>query len=316
LNAMILLGLNIIESYENIKNKKTKKVKTKLHLDFCNNYNFTNKKFDVNKEQSFLSFFVLLFKEIDSIFEQIKYISSEITFKLYIEVLKMINAIKFEDFDKYEEYAFNYISNALDLLKDDKNKKEENANKEDNAEIIKIDESKKYNYLVYLIGAFSYIEVLNEEHYNHITEEIEKLCEQLPKQNERCLLMLKCINFYCNENEADTNKILELFSKAKKYAIYSMINPENTILFVHILNEYFRLDGFIKCLDKTIKINDIEEIIETIETYLNNMKRENKDINMIKYIENYYNNTINTIKMRQKDRKGKIYKLIANLKFD
>lgn len=128
--------------------------------------------------------------------------------------------------------------------------------------------------------------------------------------------MLKCINFYCNENEADTNKILELFSKAKKYAIYSMINPENTILFVHILNEYFRLDGFIKCLDKTIKINDIEEIIETIETYLNNMKRENKDINMIKYIENYYNNTINTIKMRQKDRKGKIYKLIANLKFD
>ena len=316
LNAMILLGLNIIESYENIKNKKTKKVKTKLHLDFCNNYNFTNKKFDINKERSFLSFFVLLFKEIDSIFEQIKYISSEITFKLYIEVLKMINAIKFEDFDKYEEYAFNYISNALDLLKDDKNKKEENANKEDNAEIIKIDASKKYNYLVYLIGAFSYIEVLNEEHYNHITEEIEKLCEQLPKQNERCLLMLKCINFYCNENEADTNKILELFSKAKKYAIYSMINPENTILFVHILNEYFRLDGFIKCLDKTIKINDIEEIIETIETYLNNMKRENKDINMIKYIENYYNNTINTIKMRQKDRKGKIYKLIANLKFD
>ena len=121
---------------------------------------------------------------------------------------------------------------------------------------------------------------------------------------------------YCNENEADTNKILNLFSKAKKYAIYSMINPENTILFVYILNEYFRLDGFIKCLDKTIKINDIEEIIETIETYLNNLKKENKDLNMIKYIENYYNNTINAIKMRQKDRKGKIYKLISNLKFD
>ena len=121
---------------------------------------------------------------------------------------------------------------------------------------------------------------------------------------------------YCNENEADTNKILNLFSKAKKYAIYSMINPENTILFVYILNEYFRLDGFIKCLDKTIKINDIEEIIETIETYLNNLKKENKYLIMIKDIENYYNNTINAIKMRQKDRKGKIYKLISNLKFD
>ena len=316
LNAMFLLGLNIIESYDSIKNKKNKKENTKLHLYFCNNYNFNNNKFDINKEETFLSFFILLFKEIDSIFEHIKYISSEDTFKLYIECLKMINTIKFEDFDKYEEYAYNYINQALDLLKDEKNKKDENMNNEDKVEIITIDINKKYECLTYLIGAFSYMEIFTEKHYNQITEDIEKICDQLPKQNERCLLMLKCINMYCNENEADTNKILDLFSKAKKYAIYSMINPENTILFVYILNEYFRLDGFIKCLDKTIKINDIEEIIETIETYLNNLKKENKDLNMIKYIENYYNNTINAIKMRQKDRKGKIYKLISNLKFD
>ena len=68
--------------------------------------------------------------------------------------------------------------------------------------------------------------------------------------------------------ETDINKILELFSKAKKYAIYSMINPENTILFVYILNEYIRLDGYIKDFDKTVKIDDIEEIIETIDNYL------------------------------------------------
>ena len=160
------------------------------------------------------------------------------------------------------------------------------------------------------------MDIFTEEHYNLIRENIVKICEQIPKRNEQCLLMLKCLNLYCNEMETDTNKILELFSKAKKYAIYSMINPENTILFVYILNEYLRLDGYIKDFDKTVKIDDIEEIIETIDNYLSTMKKENKEPKMIQYIENYYNNTIETIKIKQKNQKGKIYKLISNLKFN
>ena len=127
--------------------------------------------------------------------------------------------------------------------------------------------------------------------------------------------MLKCLNLYCNEIEIDINKILDLFSKAKKYAVYSMINPENTILYVYILNEYIRLDGYIKDFDKSVKINDIEETIETIENYLTNMKNENKDSKMIKHIEDYYNNTIERIKII-KNKKEKNYKLITNLKLN
>jgi len=309
LNALFLLGLNIIESYENqIKNKNNKLKKTQYHLDFCNNYNFTNKKFNIKKEESFLPFFLSLFKEIDSIFEIIKSISIEDTFKLYIECSKMINAVKFQDIDKYEDYAYIYINKALDILKGEKQK---NDDKEEN---IDIDINKKFDYLTYLIGVLSYMDIYTEDHYNLICENIEKLCEQLPKRNEQSLLMLKCLNLYCTDMEVDTNKILDLFSKAKKYAVYSMINPENTILFVYILNEYIRLDGYIKDFDKTVKINDIQEIIETIENYLTNMKNENKDPKMIKHIEDYYNRTIETIKIIQKNKKGKNYKLISNLK--
>ena len=93
-----------------------------------------------------------------------------------------------------------------------------------------------------------------------------------------------------------------------------MINPENTILFVHILNEYLRLDGFIKDFDKTVKIEDFKEIIETIENYLTNMKNEKKDSKMINYIENYYNNTIEKIKIIKNNKEEKNYKLITNLK--
>ena len=317
LNALFLLSLNIGESYDNIiKNKDNKQKKIPLHLDFCNNYNFKNKNFNIKKEETFLPFYTSYFKEIDSIFEHIKYISSEDLFKLYIECVKTINAIKFEDIDKYEDYAYIYINKAIDLLNGEKIKKEENANKEDNIDINILDINKKYDLLVYLIGVVSYIVIFTEPHYNSIRENIEKICEQMPKQNEKCLLMLKCLNLYCNEIEVDTNKLLDLFSKAKKYAIYSMINPENTILFVYILNEYLRLDGYIESFDKTVKINDVEEIIETIDNYLTNLKKENKDSKMIKSIEDYYKNTIEIIKIRKKNKKGKIYKLISNLKFD
>ena len=158
------------------------------------------------------------------------------------------------------------------------------------------------------------MDIFTDEHFIQICEDLEKISEGLIKRKEQCMSMLRCINLYCNEMEEDTNKILELFQKAKKYAVYSMTNPENTILFVKILNEYVRLDGIIKDFDKTVKVNDVEEIIETINNYLITMKNENKDPKMIKYIEDYYNNTIETIKIKKGEKKEKLYKLISGLK--
>ena len=160
------------------------------------------------------------------------------------------------------------------------------------------------------------MDIFTEEHFAGICKDIEQLGEKLMKRKEQCLIMLKCINLYCNEVEEDTNKIIELFSRAKKYAVYSMTNPENTILFVKILNEYLRIDGYIKDFDKTVKANDVEEIFETINNYLITMKNENKDLEMIKKIEDYYNNTIEFIKNRKAEKNGKVYKLISNLKID
>ena len=160
------------------------------------------------------------------------------------------------------------------------------------------------------------MDIFDEKHFSSICDDLEKISEGLVKRNEQCLSMLKCINLYCNEVEEDINKIVELFSKAKKYAVYSMTNPENTILFIKILNEYLRLDGIIKDLDKSIKINDVEEIIETIKNYLITLKTENKDQNLIKKIEDYYNNTIDTIIKRKGEKNGKLYKLISSLKIN
>ena len=82
-------------------------------------------------------------------------------------------------------------------------------------ELIKLELNKKYDCLTYLIGVVSYMNIFTEEHYNLIRENIEKLCDQLSKRNKQSILMLKCLNLYCNEIEVDSNKILDIFSKGK-----------------------------------------------------------------------------------------------------
>ena len=316
INCLCLLGLNVSETYDNIINNKNNESKKKqIQLDFCNNYNFNNKKFNIKNEDTFFPFYQLLFKEINSVFELIKPLSLERALKLYIQCSQMVNGIKFDDIDKYEIYAFEYINNAILILKNStkKENKDENKDKDSNTteEVEIIEENKKFKYLTNIIGSVSTMDIFNDEHFSSVYQDLEKMSEGVLKRSEQCLLMLRCINLYCNEVEEDTNKILELFVKAKKYAVYSMTNPENTILFIYILNEYLRLDGVIKDFDKTVKVNDVEDIIETINNYLITMKNENKDPEMIKKIEDYYNNTIDCIKKRKGDKK---YKLISTLK--
>ena len=323
LNRLCLFGLNISEAYNFMVNKgKSKHKKSQVHIDFCNNFTFNKGKLKINKEQTFFPFYKLLFKEINSAFDIIKPLSIETTLKLYIQCSQMVNGLKFEDIDPYEIYAYDFINKAILILKFKGNKDEKkDSNTPDSNQINKdaedieiIDENKRFIYLTNIIAAVSTMDIYNDEHFNSICDDLEKMSEGLMKRKEQCLSMLRCINLYCNNVEEDTNKILELFQKAKKYAVYSMTNPENTILFVYILNEYVRLDGIIKDFDKTIRVNDVEEIIETINNYIFNMKSENKDPKMIKQIEDYYNNTIGSIKEKKNSKNDKVYKLISSLK--
>ena len=106
--------------------------------------------------------------------------------------------------------------------------------------------------------------------------------------------------------------------KAKKTAVFAMTNPENTILFIYILNEYLRYDGIVEDFDKIVKIEDVNEIIEAINNYLMSLKADNKDKKTINRIDNYYKNTknlINSLKNNQ-DKENKFYKLFMKINFD
>ena len=148
INCLCLLGLNISETYDNITNEENKESKKRqIHIDFCNNFNFNNKKLNIKKEDSFFPFYQSLFKEINSIFEIIKPISIELSLKLYIQCSQMVNGIKFEDIDKYEIFSYEFINNAILILKNNQKKEDPKTDnkKNDNKKVDdkKVDDNKK-----------------------------------------------------------------------------------------------------------------------------------------------------------------------------
>ena len=185
----------------------------------------------------------------------------------------------------------------------------------------KIEQKDKYDFLTYFIGTFLTIKILNKENYNKISAQILKIADKINKKNEQCLSYLNCSKLYFNETNKDIDKISELLKKAKKTAVYAMTNPENTILFIHILIEYLRYDGIIEDFDKIVKADDINEIIEAINNYLMSLKSENKDKETVVRIENYYKNALNLIKIiKDKQTKEKnenrLYKLFGNINIE
>lgn len=133
--------------------------------------------------------------------------------------------------------------------------------------------------------------------------------------------MINCSKLYYNESNKDINKIIELLNKAKKTAVYAMTNPENTILFINILNEYLKYDGIIENFDQIAKADDVSEIIEAINNYLTSLLSENNNNKKtISKIENYYKNTKELIKLRKinnnKDKENKYFKLFEKINLE
>ena len=319
INALILIGYSILESYLNsVTNEENKKRNTKIHKDFCSRYNLD--KFNIKEPESFSDFYQSLIKEITTSLSSLSNFSSNMTFKLYCQIILLLNKL-----------ALSFNTNIKTQDKESKEDKNQNNIKlyEDNIlsfinQILslftegKIEQKNKYEYITYFIGCISDIKTIDKENLIKISEKIIKIIDKIPKKNEQCLSYINSSKLYFNEINKDINKISELLKKSRKTAVFAMTNPENAILFIYILNEYLRYDGLVEDFDKIVKIEDINEIIEAINNYLMALKSENNDKNTIKRIDNYYKNTknlINSLKNKQ-ENENKFYKLFSKINFE
>ena len=310
INSLLLIGYSLNEAYLNninLNNEENKNKKTQIHKEFCNKYNID--KFENNNIEKYWEFYQLLIKEIDTNLSKLKIISPEISYKLYLQCILLINKICFnfnnknennDNKNNYEETLLIYINKILSMFT--------------NGEINTKD---KLDLLINLIGNICSLTILSKDNLIKIATKIEKICDKINKKNEQCLSLINSSKLYYNDINKDLNKVIELLNKAKKTAVYAMTNPENTILFIYILNEYIRYDDKIEDFDKIAKVDDINEIIEAINNYLMSLKSENNDKTVINKIENYYKSTIDLIKSKKlNNTENKYFKLFEKVNLD
>ena len=310
INSLLLIGYSLNEAYLNninLNNEENKNKKTQIHKEFCNKYNID--KFENNNIEKYWEFYQLLIKEIDTNLSKLKIISPEISYKLYLQCILLINKIGFnfnnknennDNKNNYEETLLIYINKILSMYT--------------NGEINMKD---KLDLLINLIGNICSLTILSKDNLIKIATKIEKICDKINKKNEQCLSLINSSKLYYNDINKDLNKVIELLNKAKKTAVYAMTNPENTILFIYILNEYIRYDEKIEDFDKIAKVDDINEIIEAINNYLMSLKSENNDKTVINKIENYYKSTIDLIKSKKlNNTENKYFKLFEKVNLD
>ena len=126
--------------------------------------------------------------------------------------------------------------------------------------------------------------------------------------------MINCSKLYFSDTLKKKEKIIDCLSKAKKFAEYAMTSPNNAILFIYILNEYMRYDLLIPNLNNEIDPKNVNELIELIRNYIVTIKSENKNKEIGESIENYFKNTLLTIrKRREKNDLGEYGKILMEL---
>ena len=296
-NALLLLIYGVNEAYGNKKGINNILKKNKIQINFANNYNI--EQFDLENEDSFFLFYQNVYKTINEILNELSIISPNISFKLYLECAENCNKLKSSNKNKYEELCYIFLSSALDLIINGK-----------------ISEQKRFDFLTNFFGTILNNKILSEDNYINLANNLEKISISLFKRKEQCISMINCSKLYYNEILKKKDKVSECLLKAKKFAEYAMTSPNNAILFIYILNEYMRYDLLIPNFNKDIESKNINELIELIKNYIVTIKSENKNKEIADYIENYFINTLFTIKeKREKNNLGECGKILLELNF-
>ena len=297
-NSLLLLAYGINEAYgykkkinTNIKFSK----KNKIHFSFSNYYNIDQ--YDLDKTDSFLPIFQNIYKTITELLNELSNFSPNNSFKLYLLTVQQINQLKLPVKGRYDEYCYSFLSSALELITEGK-----------------ISQEKKFDFLINIIGTVLNNKILSEENYTTFANNLEQVCNNLFKRSEQCISMINCSKLYFSDTLKKKEKIIDCLSKAKKFAEYAMTSPNNAILFIYILNEYMRYDLLIPNLNNEIDPKNVNELIELIRNYIVTIKSENKNKEIGESIENYFKNTLLTIrKRREKNDLGEYGKIILEL---
>ena len=287
-NSIINLCYRISDAYDYKNNLIPENRKTPIL-----NYNLEN--IDISQITSDDLFYKCLLKNYKLLNETltlINTINQELSFKLYLQAASQVNLIN-SDKQQFEEACASFINGAMSIFQEGKN---------DNL----------FNMIISISGSILTYTILSNETLSQIVNSLFNSAQKFTKRVEQCNSMLIISHLYYSLLN-DKNKVLDCLKKATRFAKFAMTNPAHLFLYVDILNKYiFYVENDNN--DNFITVDYIEETIEDIKNHLETIKNENKDIEYLTPIEEYFNRTIEIIKKRKEEEgKNKIYGEISGI---
>ena len=130
----------------------------------------------------------------------------------------------------------------------------------------------KFNLILMIIGNLLRFKLGSNDTIIPIADEIRSLCSDLRKISDQCNGMINCAELYFTLK--DTKKSKECINEAKRFADFSLTNPENLYLFINILNKYIYFLEVIKDDKYFFSKDEIDNIIECIKNLISAFKNE------------------------------------------
>ena len=280
-NAYISLAYGVSYAVAKLNGIADNRVENQIHLNYVNQYSSLH---SVDTNDLYAKFMNRIYTQINDTMTLIAIDYPDIAFKLYLTIATQVNDIKVER-QNYEEMCYSSLTSALNILNEGK-----------------INNDQKVHLLNTLIGTVLTFTILGKDNWVTITSNIQAAAQTLIKRSDQCVAILNVSHLYFNDILMDKMKIGDCLVKAKRFADFAMTNPQNAILFIHIINKYL---FYIEKSDKEdfldfIRVDAVNDLLELVKNHIQSMKIENKDAKFLPEIEEYYNNTIAVINARKK----------------
>ena len=105
----------------------------------------------------------------------------------------------------------------------------------------------------------------------------------------------------------NAKKAKECINKAKRFADFSMTNPENLPLFIIIINKYIYFIEATEGDNYFFAKDDIDDTIEVVKNHVSTIRNENTNQGFLPEAEKYFKDTLDIITKRAKLGKKAIY---------
>ena len=280
-NAYLRLALQVNETHYNKLNPSEEG--TGIHKDFIKYLSMSQ----LSDNDAVTDFITNVHHKIDEIIKVVNTAYPELGFKLFLTGASNINQMKINP-EKFVDLYKYYMNSALQIFKE-----------------LKSDQKDRLTLLSNMVGNLVRFKLSSPENIEPIADEIKTLSLNLVKRADQCHAMLNCAELFFTLN--NDKKAKECMNKAKRFADFSMTNPENLPLFIHIINKYIYFIEATEGDNYFFAKDDIDDTIEVVKNHVSTIKNENANQSFLPEAEKFFKDTLDIITKRAKLGKKAIY---------